>query len=61
MPVDLEVWHGFVFIRFGGDGPGVAELTASLDDEIAPYRLSEVQPLPWSQPCPQGRQLEADP
>ena len=48
VPVDLEVWHGFVFIRFGGDGPGVAELTASLDDEIAHYRLSEVQPLPWS-------------
>ena len=48
VPVDLEVWHGFVFIRFGGDGPGVAELTAPLNDEIAHYRLSEVQPLPWS-------------
>ncbi|NIQ23700.1 MAG: Rieske 2Fe-2S domain-containing protein, partial [Pseudomonas stutzeri] len=28
VPLDLEIWHGFVFIRFGGDGPGIAEVTA---------------------------------
>ena len=48
VPVELEAWHGFAFVRFGGDGPAVAELTASLHDELAPYRLDEVQPLPWS-------------
>ena len=48
VPVEMEVWHGFVFIRFGGDGPSVADLTASVNDEITPYRLSEVRPLPWA-------------
>ncbi len=45
--LDLEVWQGFVFVRFGGDGPSVATLTRALDDELAPYRLAQVQPLAW--------------
>ena len=23
--LDCEIWHGMIFIRFGGDGPSIAE------------------------------------
>jgi carnitine monooxygenase subunit len=44
--VDLELWHGFIFIRLRNDGgPTVAEMMAPAEAEIAPYRVPEVQPL----------------
>ena len=44
-PLDCEVWHGLIFIRFGGDGPSVAEMMAAAEEEIGLYRIEEMQPL----------------
>jgi phenylpropionate dioxygenase-like ring-hydroxylating dioxygenase large terminal subunit len=49
--IELEEWMGFVFIRFGGDGPSVAD-TLQLDEELARYcRIEEMKPYgrPYSQ------------
>ncbi len=44
--VECELWNGFIFVRLKDDGgPSVADMMAPADDEIAPYRLSEMQPL----------------
>lgn len=53
VPVDMELWQGFVFVRMRDDGgPGVAEMMAPAAEEVAPYRLAEVEPLgtPWARP-----------
>lgn len=49
-PLDLEVFLGFVFIRFRkGTGPSVADRLAPYRDELAAYRLEEMEPAgpPW--------------
>ncbi len=48
-PLDREIWHGMVFIRFKGDGPSIAETLAPIEAEVAPYRLEEMRPFggPW--------------
>ena len=48
-PLDCEIWHGMIFLRFGGDGPSVAEMFAEAAQEIGLYRIDEMQPLdePW--------------
>lgn len=43
--VDCEVWHGMIFVRFGGDGPSIADLFAEAAEEIGLYRIDEMQPL----------------
>lgn len=43
-PLDLEIWQGFVFIRFGGSGPSVADQFAPGAVELAPYRLEDLVP-----------------
>jgi phenylpropionate dioxygenase-like ring-hydroxylating dioxygenase large terminal subunit len=43
-PIEQEIWHGFVFIRFKAGGPSVAETMAPVEDEIAPYRIEDMQP-----------------
>lgn len=51
VPIDLEIWHGFVFVRLRNDGgPSVAEMMAPAEAEIAPYRFAEMQPVgtPWT-------------
>ncbi len=40
--LDLEVFMGFVFIRFAGDGPSVAERLAPYVDELSHYRLEDM-------------------
>jgi phenylpropionate dioxygenase-like ring-hydroxylating dioxygenase large terminal subunit len=45
IPVDLESWRGFLFVRLEGDGPSVAEMMAPYEEEIAPYRLEELRAL----------------
>jgi phenylpropionate dioxygenase-like ring-hydroxylating dioxygenase large terminal subunit len=47
--LDCEVWLGMIFIRFGGDGPAVANIFAEAAEEIGLYRIDEMQPLdePW--------------
>jgi len=44
-PLDCEVWQGMIFIRFGGDGPSIAEQFADAAAEIGMYRIEEMQPL----------------
>lgn len=49
--VDLEIWHGFIFVRLRNDGgPSVAEMMAPAETEIAPYRFADMRPIgtPWA-------------
>ncbi len=44
-PVELETWHGFVFIRFvPSEQPPVAQILARHEAEIAPYRAETFVP-----------------
>ncbi len=45
VPLDVEVWLGFVFVRFGGDGPSVAETFTDHHEAMAHYRTEEMKPL----------------
>jgi phenylpropionate dioxygenase-like ring-hydroxylating dioxygenase large terminal subunit/AcrR family transcriptional regulator len=42
--VETEVFMGFVFIRFGGEGPSVAERLAPYAEELKVYRFEELVP-----------------
>ena len=42
-PIDLELFCGFVFIRFVAEGPGVAERFGAFGDELAHHRIEEMQ------------------
>lgn len=44
-PVDMEIWHGLIFVRFKGGGPSVAETMAPVEHEIAPYRIEDMVPI----------------
>ena len=44
-PLDCEVWHGLIFIRFGGEGSSVAETMASAEDEVSLYKMADMKPL----------------
>ena len=45
-PVELEIWHGFVFLRFQpGPQPAVAEWLAPYADDFAAYRATELLPV----------------
>lgn len=55
VPLDLEIWMGFIFIRFrSGPQPSVAELLKPIEDEMAHYRSEEMVPSwgIWSQKTP---------
>jgi phenylpropionate dioxygenase-like ring-hydroxylating dioxygenase large terminal subunit len=41
-PVEMEIWHGFVFVRLVGGGPSVAEMMSPYEAEVAPDRKSVV-------------------
>ena len=44
-PIDIEIWHGFIFIRFqSGPQGSVAETFAPFDDELTAYRTDELVP-----------------
>lgn len=44
-PVELEEWRGFFFVRLAGGGPAVAEMVASYEQEIAPYRFEDLRAI----------------
>ena len=45
-PVEMEIWHGFVFVRFQpGPQPPVAELLAPYDPDFAAYRAADLLPV----------------
>ncbi len=44
VPVEIETWRGFVFVRLEDDGgPSVATMMAPYDHEIAPYRFEDMR------------------
>ena len=44
-PVELDIWMGFVFIRFlTGDQPAVSQVFARHDPEVAPYGTEAMVP-----------------
>ncbi len=45
VPVDLEIWQGFVFVRLVGAGPSVAAMMAPYADQIAPYQFEDLRAL----------------
>lgn len=55
-PIEMEIFHGFIFIRFApGPQPSVATLLAPFDADFAAYGLKDVLPadLPdWSTELP---------
>ena len=42
--IEIEEWMGFVFVRFGGDGPAVAAILEPLTDVARHFRFSEMKP-----------------
>ncbi len=45
-PVEMEIWHGFVFLRFQpGPQPAVAAIMGRFEAEVAPYRLETMLPV----------------
>ncbi|TMJ20420.1 MAG: aromatic ring-hydroxylating dioxygenase subunit alpha [Alphaproteobacteria bacterium] len=44
-PVEMESWHGFLFVRLEGGGPSVAAMMAPYEEEAAPYRLEELEAI----------------
>jgi len=46
VPVDIESWRGFWFVRLADDGgPSVATMMAPYEAQIAPYRFEELGAL----------------
>jgi phenylpropionate dioxygenase-like ring-hydroxylating dioxygenase large terminal subunit len=45
IPVELELWHGFVFVRLESGGPSVAEMMAPHEAEVTPYRFEQLEAL----------------
>jgi phenylpropionate dioxygenase-like ring-hydroxylating dioxygenase large terminal subunit len=45
IPVELETWRGFLFVRLEGGGPSVAAMMAPHEAEIAPRHFEELQAI----------------
>ncbi len=45
VPVEHEIWHGFIFVRLESGGPSVAHMLQPYDNQIAPYRFEELSAL----------------
>jgi len=45
VPVEMEIYEGFVFARLQGGGPGVAEMMAPFHDEVVAHEFSKLEPL----------------
>lgn len=43
--IELEIFLGLIFIRFGGDGPSVAMQLSPYLEALQRYRIEEMQPL----------------
>ncbi len=44
IPVEQEIWRGFVFVRFAPGLPSVAEMMAPYEAEIAPHSFEDLVP-----------------
>lgn len=45
IPVEIEDWHGFLFVRLEAGGPSVAEMMAPYEAEVAPHRFAELEAI----------------
>lgn len=45
IPVELEAWRGFLFVRLEGGGPSVATMMAPHEAEVAPHRFEELRAI----------------
>ena len=45
VPVELEAWRGFLFVRLEAGGPSVAAMMAPYEAEVAPYRFEALEAL----------------
>ncbi|MBX3560774.1 MAG: aromatic ring-hydroxylating dioxygenase subunit alpha [Sphingomonas sp.] len=45
IPVDLEEWRGFLFVRLESGGPSVAEMMAPHEADIAPHRFEDLKAI----------------
>jgi carnitine monooxygenase subunit len=45
VPVEMEIYAGFVFVRVEGSGPSVASMMAPYADEIAFHEFEKLEPL----------------
>ena len=45
VPVELERWRGFLFVRLAPGGPSVADMMAPYEDEIALYRFEALEAI----------------
>lgn len=44
-PVEFEIWHGFVFVRFiPGDQPSVAHMMSPHENIISHYKMADAKP-----------------
>jgi phenylpropionate dioxygenase-like ring-hydroxylating dioxygenase large terminal subunit len=43
--LDCEIWHGLIFIRFGGNGSSVAETFVEAEEEISLYQIDDMEVL----------------
>jgi phenylpropionate dioxygenase-like ring-hydroxylating dioxygenase large terminal subunit len=44
-PVELESWHGFLFVRLESGGPAIGVMMSPYEEEIAPHRLADLQAI----------------
>jgi carnitine monooxygenase subunit len=45
VPVEMEIYAGFVFVRIEGGGPSVAEMLAPYAAEIASHEFDKLEPI----------------
>ena len=43
-PLDFEIWQGFVFVRFKGSGPSMAEIMAPVEADFAGRDMAGLRP-----------------
>ena len=44
-PVEMDIWHGFVFVRFKpGPQPPLSQVMAKFEREVAQYDLAALKP-----------------
>jgi phenylpropionate dioxygenase-like ring-hydroxylating dioxygenase large terminal subunit len=44
VPVEQEIWRGFVFVRFAAGGPSVAEMMSPYAEQLDAYAFETLQP-----------------
>jgi carnitine monooxygenase subunit len=45
VPVSMEIWRGFIFIRLKDEGPSVADMMAPYEAMVEPYRFTGLKAL----------------